>query len=374
MLRLVRSHCTSAAEWSGTRRRAARCPARPSATSTLNGNTGSTTTDGSGLYAFDQSRGPVPAMGPVTFQVSAPRYGPVVESRQVEYNDGPQPTLSNLSTFWEVQSFGLTASAPSSYEGQPALGPANARVVMVEFADFQCPYCARFAQDTLPQIIADYGDRVLFVFRNFPLSFHADAYHAAEAAECAYQQDAFWQYHDMLFASQGALGVDSLQRYALAVGLDMTAFNDCLDSGETAAAVDADIAAGQQAASDAGLTQFGTPAFFINGKPHHRRVPLRRVQAGDRRGAGRGRAVGVAASPRSGSGAVTAWRRVTRQATDAIATMITPSISASGRRPMTSAMAPASMAPAGNTPITVNSRPSTRPRMASGRRMTSNVS
>ena len=134
------------------------------------GDTGSTTSDGNGLYVFDQSRGPVPARGPVTFQVSAPSYGPFEESRQVEYNDGPQPTFSNLSSFWEVQSFGLTASAPSTYEGQPALGPADARVVMVEFADFQCPYCARFAQDTLPQIIANYGDRVLFVFRNLPLS------------------------------------------------------------------------------------------------------------------------------------------------------------------------------------------------------------
>jgi protein-disulfide isomerase len=232
-----------------------------------NGNTGSTTTDGNGLFAFDQSRGPVPARGPVTFQVNAAGYHPFTESRQVEYNDGPRPMLSNLSSFWEVQSFGLTASGPSSYDGQPTLGPANARVVMVEFADFQCPYCARFAHDTLPQIIADYGDKVLFVFRNLPLPMHPDAFKAAEAGECAFQQGAFWQYHDMLFANQGALGVDSLKRYAVATGLDVTAFDECLDSGATASAVDADIAAGYQAAADAGLTQFGTPAFFINGRP-----------------------------------------------------------------------------------------------------------
>jgi hypothetical protein len=230
------------------------------------GNTASTTTDANGIYVFDQSRGPVPAMGPVTIQVDTAGYGTFTESRQVEYNDGPQPTLSNLSSFWEVQSFGLTGT-PSAYDGQPTLGPANGPVQMVEFADFQCPYCARFAEDTLPRIIADYGDTVLFVFRNFPLSFHPNAFNAAEAAECAFQQGAFWQYHDMLFANQGALGVDSLKRYALAVGLDMAAFNECLDSGETAPAVDADLAAGQSAATEAGLSQFGTPAFFINGQP-----------------------------------------------------------------------------------------------------------
>jgi predicted DsbA family dithiol-disulfide isomerase len=232
------------------------------------GHTGSTTTDANGIYVFDQSRGPVPAMGPVTIQVNAAGYGPSAESRQVAYDDGPQPALSNLSSFWEVQSFGLTASPAWSYAGQPTLGAVNARVRIVEFADFQCPYCVRAAFDVLPRIVADFGDRVLIVFRNFPLTeMHPNAYPAAEAAECAYQQGAFWQYHDRLFANQGALDVASLKGYAAAIGLDTAAFDECLDSGRTAPAVDADIAALRAAAAEAGITQYGVPAFFINGQP-----------------------------------------------------------------------------------------------------------
>jgi len=162
----------------------------------------------------------------------------------------------------------------------PAQGPADAKVTIVEFSDFQCPYCGKFVQETLPQILSNYGDKVRFVFMNFPLtSIHPYAQKAAEAGECANEQGAFWQFHDIMFQNQSALTslltpdpvaglakvVESLKGYASQLGLDTAKFNDCLDSGRMADAVTADIAVAEKAATDAGLTRFGTPAFFING-------------------------------------------------------------------------------------------------------------
>jgi protein-disulfide isomerase len=151
-------------------------------------------------------------------------------------------------------------------DDNPAKGPADAKVTIVEFSDFQCPYCGRFVAETLPQILANYGDKIRFVFMNLPLtSIHENAEKAAEAGECANEQGAFWQFHDIMFGHQDALTVDDLKGYAAQLGLDTAKFNDCLDSGKMVDAVQADLQAGQTAATDAGLTRFGTPAFFING-------------------------------------------------------------------------------------------------------------
>ena len=148
----------------------------------------------------------------------------------------------------------------------PAKGPADAKVTIVEFSDFQCPYCSRFTTETLPQILSNYGDKVRFVFMNFPLpSIHENAQKAAEAGECANEQGAFWQFHDIMFQNQSALTVDNLKSYAAQLNLDTAKFNECLDSGKMASAVEADMTAAEKAATDAGLTRFGTPAFFING-------------------------------------------------------------------------------------------------------------
>jgi len=222
------------------------------------GQTGTTTADANGVYAFDQAR--APAAGPVNFAVGAPGYEPLTETRQVLYNDSP-------SGFWEIQSFSL-APQGGQYPNNPSQGPSNAPVTITEFADFQCPYCARFAQQTLPLILSDYSDKVRFVFVNFPLTqIHQAAHKAAEAGECANEQGAFWKYHDLLFQNQGALDVNSLKGYAAQIGLDTAKFNDCLDSGEMAGAVQADIEAGQEALQEAGVTSIGVPAFLINGKP-----------------------------------------------------------------------------------------------------------
>lgn len=149
----------------------------------------------------------------------------------------------------------------------PTMGPADAKVTIVEFSDFQCPYCGRFATQTLGQILSNYGDKIRFVFMNFPLTqIHENAEKAAEAGECANEQGAFWRYHDILFQSQSALTVDSLKGYAAQLGLDTARFNECLDSGKMTDAVQADMQVAQTAAQDTGLTRFGTPTFFINGK------------------------------------------------------------------------------------------------------------
>jgi protein-disulfide isomerase len=161
----------------------------------------------------------------------------------------------------------------------PSKGPADAKVTIVEFADFQGPHSGSFAQQTLPQILANYGDKVRFVFINYPLKKDSYAQKAAEAGECANAQGSFWQYHDLLFQNQQVLTglltpdptagptkvVEILKGYATQLGLDTANFNDCLDSGKMASAVQADAQVAQMAGQDAGLTSFGSPAFFING-------------------------------------------------------------------------------------------------------------
>ncbi len=140
----------------------------------------------------------------------------------------------------------------------PARGPSGAPVTLVEFSDFQCPYCGR-AHDTVEQVMQSYAGKVKLVFRHFPLDFHKNAEKAAEAAMCANEQGKFWEYHDVLFKNQQTLEVPQLKDHAKGVGLDTASFSACLDSGKYKKAVDEDMAAGQRV----GVT--GTPAFFING-------------------------------------------------------------------------------------------------------------
>jgi protein-disulfide isomerase len=140
----------------------------------------------------------------------------------------------------------------------PSRGPANAPVTVVEFSDFQCPYCGR-ARDTIDQMMQEYAGKVRLVFREFPLDFHPNAKKAAEAALCANDQGKFWEYHDQLFKNQQKLEVPQLKEHASAVGLDSGKFTGCLDSGQHTKDVEADMVAGQK------LGVPGTPAVFVNG-------------------------------------------------------------------------------------------------------------
>jgi len=149
----------------------------------------------------------------------------------------------------------------------PSIGPADAVVTIVEFSDFQCPYCGRGAK-TVKEVVDKYKGKVRLVFQDFPLPIHADAPKAAEAAACAGDQGKFWEMHDEMFQKQDRLKVVDLKRYAVGLGLDAQAFNTCLDSGQHAADWKRTKALGEYY----GVS--GTPGFFINGVPISGAAPL----------------------------------------------------------------------------------------------------
>ena len=151
---------------------------------------------------------------------------------------------------------------PISLEQEPTLGSSAASLTIIEFTDFECPFCAKFHQETFPQIKKEYIDtgKVKIVVKNFPLSIHKNAQIAAEAGECAFEQEKFWEYKDTLFKNQEALEVDDLKKYARDLGLDSQKFDNCLDSGKYKDEVQADLKEGEEA----GVT--GTPTFLIEEK------------------------------------------------------------------------------------------------------------
>lgn len=156
----------------------------------------------------------------------------------------------------------LTLEAPRQEiraAGRPAKGPAAAPVEIIEFSDFQCPFCLR-AQPAVAQVLKTYGDRVRLVYRHYPLRNHPHARPAAEAASCAAAQGKFWEYHDRLFGNAGKLSDSDLKDHAVAVGLNRGTFTACFDQKEFKKDIDTDIAE----ADEAGVS--GTPAFFINGR------------------------------------------------------------------------------------------------------------
>jgi predicted DsbA family dithiol-disulfide isomerase len=144
--------------------------------------------------------------------------------------------------------------------GYPSRGPANAPVTIVEFADFECPFCGGFFP-TLKLVEKNYADRLRLVYRQFPLTnMHPNAQKAAEASLCANEQGRFWEFHDALFSDQSRLDVPSLKQRAQMLGLNTTAFNTCLDSGKQADAIQKD----RDDARKAGVNS--TPTVFINGR------------------------------------------------------------------------------------------------------------
>jgi protein-disulfide isomerase len=155
--------------------------------------------------------------------------------------------------------------------GEPAKGPEDAPVTIVEFSDFQCPFCSRVLP-TLKQVEQNYGDRVRVVFKQFPLrNLHPDAQKAAEASLCAHDQGKFWQMHDAMFADQGGLAVPGLEAKAAELGLDAAKFSECLSSGRYADAVQKDLDQG----GEAGVA--GTPALFVNGRFLSGAVPYEQI-------------------------------------------------------------------------------------------------
>ena len=173
------------------------------------------------------------------------------------------------------QSTGASSGAPVKVAtgGRPSRGPARAKVTVVEFVDFECPFCGRYARDTLPRLEREYGERIRYVSRHFPLtSIHPHAMHAALAAECAHEQGRYWEYHRALFARQ-QLGPRSLKRHARPAGLDTKRFDDCRRSPATRNHVERDLADGRRY----GVT--GTPTLFVNGRPLKGAQPYEQVKA-----------------------------------------------------------------------------------------------
>ncbi|MBI4895223.1 MAG: DsbA family protein [Candidatus Aenigmarchaeota archaeon] len=148
-----------------------------------------------------------------------------------------------------------------SVDDDPYIGSNSSKITIVEFSDFQCDFCGKFHRDTFPLIKKNYIDtgKVKFVYRDYPIQGHDFAIQSAEAADCALEQNKFWEYHDILFNNQNALDLASLKKYAKDLGLNETRFNDCLDSEEYRPELVNDANDGIKY----GVTQ--TPYFFING-------------------------------------------------------------------------------------------------------------
>jgi len=155
-----------------------------------------------------------------------------------------------------------SANAQLVTTDDPTLGPADAKVVVVEFADFQCPFCKQ-VEPTVRQLMSEYGDRVRFVFRDFPVSdAHPMAQISAEAGGCAWKQapNVFWAFHDRVYQNQDALSRENLVQWAVLAGANQSAFEACLNSGEFTQEVQQDFNDG------VALGVRATPTFFFNGR------------------------------------------------------------------------------------------------------------
>jgi protein-disulfide isomerase len=170
-------------------------------------------------------------------------------------------------------------AAPVTYniktDGYPSLGPADAPITIVEFSDYQCPFCYRWHVQTYAALMAAYPDKIHFVYRNFPLSFHQNAFASAEAALCAGDQDDYWKFHDLLFDNQPLLNDQAgtvldqaaYNKFASDLGMDVTAFEQCMTSHKYKQSILDDMAYTTTLPNDSTGEPAvgGTPTFFING-------------------------------------------------------------------------------------------------------------
>jgi protein-disulfide isomerase len=184
-----------------------------------------------------------------------------------EESTGNRPETSNANGSESSQ---LAQAEPTSIprydiplDDDPRLGPDDAEILIVEFSDFECPYCKKFHNEVFHQLMEAFPDQIQFVYRDFPLtSIHPNAFSAAEAANCAAEQgDFYWDYHDLLFAGAYGLGREAYVAYATQLDINIEDFEACLDEGRYQDEVQADY----DFASQFGISS--TPTFFINGLP-----------------------------------------------------------------------------------------------------------
>ena len=162
-------------------------------------------------------------------------------------------------------------------QGEPTLGDANAPVTIVEYSDYECPFCARFYSQTLGQLKREYIDtgKVKFVYKDFPLDFHQNAKPAAIAANCVFKELGdmkYFEYHDIIFENQQSLNAQNLKKWALEVGASQSAYDTCIKDPQMAAEVDEDMREG----SSFGVS--GTPSFLINGELIVGAVPYSQIK------------------------------------------------------------------------------------------------
>jgi protein-disulfide isomerase len=181
----------------------------------------------------------------------------MVERSRASYRE---MLITRLKKDFGVKSYLEPLRAQLSTDGFPTKGSANAPVTIVEFSDFECPYCGGLFP-TLQQVEKNYAKQIRIVYRQFPLAnIHPHAQKAAEASLCANEQKKFWEFHDSMFSNQRELSIADLKQRAADLKMDTQAFNQCLDSGRYAAAIQADIQEGARNGVN------GTPALFINGR------------------------------------------------------------------------------------------------------------
>ena len=172
-----------------------------------------------------------------------------VAAAQVPAAQAAQPDANPAFTRYDIPT-----------EGFPSLGPEDAEIVIVEFSDYQCPFCKRWHDEVYQKLLAAYPGQIRLVFRNLPLtSIHPDAMSASVASLCAEEQGSFWQFHDKLFSDEYGLGRNAYMQYATDLELDTTAFETCLDSGKFDDFIEADMD------FSLNLGVRSTPTFFVNG-------------------------------------------------------------------------------------------------------------
>lgn len=226
-------------------------------------------TDASAKKFYDQNKDRIPALKTLSYDKVKDRL--IAALRQRDTQQQREELLARLRKQYAVKVLMQPPRLQVASAGHPTLGPKGAPVKVVEFADFQCPFCKR-AEDTVKAMREKYGDKVQLVFMDFPLSFHQHAMQAASAARCAGEQDKFWQYHDALFADQSKLAPADLKATAKKLGLDTAKFDACLDKGTYDAAIQQDVAEGRK------LNVTGTPTFFIDGRQLVGAQPLPQFQ------------------------------------------------------------------------------------------------
>ena len=175
-------------------------------------------------------------------------------------NEALEGQIGTITSGQQTAQTDPDARVDVSADDDPAHGPIDAPVVIIEFSDFNCPYCGRFARETLPLLRDNYDDRIRFVYRDYPI-LGDSSLQAAIAAECADDQDAFWDFHDLLFENQGSFNQELFIRFGEELGLDIEQFTVCQDDPATRDEIGGDFAVAQR------LGVSGTPTFFINGRP-----------------------------------------------------------------------------------------------------------